>query len=890
MAGDSSKMQAEVARAQAHAVMRSSEPSALLAGQQIPDMEQISDQHPPLISLGAPGTSFFAGIIGDSGEYNEDFHWRDAVLIYDQMLRGDAVPAMIREAVEQPILAADWTIKPGSDDPADAEIASFVETCLFHELCYETSTGRKLEQSFAEVLAHILLHVWYGFTGLETCYRMDGEWVKWARFTPLLPRTFYKWWVGPDTELEGIQQYTFLDYHYAYVDIPADKLLLFSHRREGNNYEGVSVLRACYKHWWFVQQFEKIQAVGIEREAASFPVVFYPEGVTEDEKRIAQKFSANMRVNEQMGGALPNTWDVRYPEHQAPFQAAVENAIDYHTQQIARRVLANFLNLGTTKHGSYSADKSQGIRFLDSLQSIPKYICSVFNTAIRRLVDYNFERPDVYPELTCSRLAIQDIEAIASALFELTQGSQPLIHPNPTLETFLLERFGVPLPPEGLVESTNPSADGEGASEDGQQPRSEQPDDKQQPQQQTQSDTEQTAAPSAKLTEDMEAAIEEARLLREALDEAHRLDAVDNAIKFYNTNHYGAGPRGGQFAPKGAGGGGIPGGAGHTSSGGGRSRASGGGSARAQGHANATRSSRGGGGGGGSGAGSGHSGRATRGASETRGTKGEATARSSRARKAAKSDEELNGGHHVMTDQERAAAGLKAEARPGEALLRREGYTHQSGDENPYLRGKGEVESLKNVFGEHQLGNALSRMPRNDLVTTAREYGLKASGTKEDLVARITQHVTEGRYSGRFPKEGATTSTKAPKASGGTRSSRASKSSGEGTVAARGGKGATKEQDRGPIPVPIRHVALEHYTPYGKVDPYRLVWEYGHHQLEAVMSHHDLRGVREAVQAVKAKNPGTAPKGRLKSDMIAYIVKHVTDADAEVPPGGEGQA
>lgn len=89
----------------------------------------------------------------------------------------------------------------------------------------------------------------------------------------------------------------------------------------------------------------------------------------------------------------------------------------------------------------------------------------------------------------------------------------------------------------------------------------------------------------------------------------------------------------------------------------------------------------------------------------------------------------------------------------------------------------------------------------------------------------------------------------------------------------------TRQQaDLGPVPVPIRSGTPQDYNPYGKFDPYQLLWEYGAHQLRAVLVRGTQRNLREAVGIVEARNPGTkAPRGK-NADMIEYILKHVANA------------
>lgn len=434
-------------------------PGQQTSGSQVPPMDQVSARKPLLKSLGATGTAVMAGII-TSEEYNQDFYWKDAIQVYEMMCRNDAQIFATRMLMELPIRRATWSIEPASDSARDKEIASFVETCLMHDMRYKTTSGRVLTQKWDDILRHILMMLPFGFMPFEVNWRIEDGWVKWARWTPLLPRTIWRWWVGEDNELAGIQQWTYKNYSYVFVDIPADKLLLFVNRQEGNNFEGVSVLRSAYKHWWYKDSFYKIDAVGIERNAVSIPVIGLPENFTSDDITKANSILANMRANESMGVTLPPGWTIEYMRNWEKYDATIQPAIDHHDVMIARNILGQFINLGSTETGAFALDASQKATFLSALQAVCEYIQDVINDdAIPRLVDYNFADVAVYPKLKASKVLAQDFDQIAKALNQLASHvPTPYIHADPELEDFLRNELGLPKAPKSVIEAYNPTS------------------------------------------------------------------------------------------------------------------------------------------------------------------------------------------------------------------------------------------------------------------------------------------------------------------------------------------------------------------------------------------------------------------------------------------------
>jgi hypothetical protein len=87
---------------------------------------------------------------------------------------------------------------------------------------------------------------------------------------------------------------------------------------------------------------------------------------------------------------------------------------------------------------------------------------------------------------------------------------------------------------------------------------------------------------------------------------------------------------------------------------------------------------------------------------------------------------------------------------------------------------------------------------------------------------------------------------------------------------------ATRKQPPAPAPVPISGPDLDHFNPYARPDPYKLLDWYGRDQFRAVIVGATVQSLRELVDAVQAREPGARPASRSKKqDMIDYLVEHV---------------
>lgn len=514
--------------------------AGMTAERQYPDMPDISPSKPPKDMLGSTGTPIYAGVVSDPAEYNTDFYWRSGIRIYDEMVRSDPQVWLMLRLTQQPILAATPSIMPASDDPMDVEIASFVETALLEGMEYETPEGDLIYTGWDDVLRHILSMGQYGFSVFELCYTVNpAGWVTWSRWLPMLARTVWRWWTNAENDLTGIQQYAFRDYQFDFVNVGVGKLARFTLNQEGSNYDGISLLRPAYTPWFYKQQIQRIEAVGIERNSIVPPVMRLPAGSPTGDWAKAKAIVQNIRASEAMGITIPETWELKGLEGLASHGRGgiqIQPTLQYYDIQIARAFGGQFVNLGSTDTGARSLDDSQKQTFLGMLQSQCTYIENRLNNGpIRRLVDYNYAGVAVYPKIQFPSLRLQDIEGLAGTITQLAQVG--FLHGTYADEDFLRKLLKLPAAPKSEVYTQNPTGgndepgdqgqDGEGGSDGGDQ-------NGQQGQNQ-QGDTTPAGGDMGdggqQMSETIADTMTEARLLREALDAAYGRDAVERGME-----------------------------------------------------------------------------------------------------------------------------------------------------------------------------------------------------------------------------------------------------------------------------------------------------------------------------------------------------------------------
>lgn len=87
-----------------------------------------------------------------------------------------------------------------------------------------------------------------------------------------------------------------------YREIPWGKIILFSFDKEGNNFEGTSILRSTYKHFYYKDLLYKIESISAERYGVGTPVASVKSSMNEKNKDKVVEFLKNVRSNEQSYG------------------------------------------------------------------------------------------------------------------------------------------------------------------------------------------------------------------------------------------------------------------------------------------------------------------------------------------------------------------------------------------------------------------------------------------------------------------------------------------------------------------------------------------------------------------------------------------------------------
>lgn len=422
------------------------EGSAAVQLQAVPEPER-----PDLRQLGASGQTMYATL--NLREYLPELMGMESVRVYDKMRRSDAQVRATLRLVKTPIIAAQWYIQPASDSDEDARVAEFVDWNL------QTQLGRPLIRFLWEAL----LMLDFGFYVFEKNWEVQ-TWTPEAKGAR--ERSVVTLSLAPRHPL-SIQQFDYdsaghvKDLVHRRVDgvtgamtlptIPASKLMIFTLDEEAEDPTGMSILRSAYKHWYYKENLYKVDAIQKERHGIGIPKIKLPIGYTDEDKRFANEMGQNLRTNEKAFITLPPGWDVEMLQINTQLVNALASA-EHHDLMIARNVLGQFINLGSTTSGSRALGGSQMEIFVKSLSYVADIVRGEFNTsAIPELVRFNF--PDVahYPKLMVRRIGeTQDLRALSAGVRNLIESN--VITPDPGLEKWMRETLDFPEPPKDVMD------------------------------------------------------------------------------------------------------------------------------------------------------------------------------------------------------------------------------------------------------------------------------------------------------------------------------------------------------------------------------------------------------------------------------------------------------
>lgn len=416
----------------------------------------------PLLELGATGLRHYGGVIDE--EFLPALRGRRAIQVYTEMRDNDPTIGAIMFAVEMLMRNVEWRTEPGGDQPADLELAEFVDSCR-----------GDMSETWNDTLSSILSFLPFGWSLHEEVYKKrdganvedpsaasnhdDGR-IGWRKLPVRAQDTLHRWIFDElrGDELRGMVQIP--PPTYTFRTIPAQKFLLFRTTAAKGNPQGRSVLRNAYRPWYFKRHIEEVEGIGIERDLAGLPKMEVPAelldvGATPDKKALAAEIRAmlrDVRRDEREGILVPREFDkdgnaryafdlVRSGGRRQFDTVAIVNRYD---RLIASTVMADFILLGQQRVGALSLAESKTELFGYALGAWLDAITQLFNRqGIPRLLAHNGIRTDSPPRFVHGDIETVDLKELGDYVAKLTGAGMPLF-PDEEVENQLRLQGGLP--------------------------------------------------------------------------------------------------------------------------------------------------------------------------------------------------------------------------------------------------------------------------------------------------------------------------------------------------------------------------------------------------------------------------------------------------------------
>ncbi len=409
--------------------------------------------------FGTTGLSRFGGSVTE--DRIPELTGRARFVTYREMRLNDPVIAALFFALVHSLRQADWRVRAGGDqNDVDKEAAEFVESCL-SDMSFSWS------DTFTFIVDPLMEQ---GFSLLELVYKKrmgdkprsgtgskfnDGRigWRKWATRPALSLMPGNEWVFDKHDGIRGIWQAPQTGAKMEPVFIPIEKLLHFrTSVHPANTPEPPPIHRPAYWGYWFTQNLQEIEGIGIERDLTGIPVVYLGADCTmsgaNSDYQMALNLVQNIRQDEQAGVVVPKAkmgdgavegqgMLLELIGSDSRRQHDVSKVIERYDKRKASVVLGQFILLGMDRIGSFALSHHQGDLFNLAAESWIMSIADIINThAIPRLMRMNFF-PGLsgLPEMVPSSVGVPDLTSLGNYVNNLAD--KEIIRHDEELENHL---------------------------------------------------------------------------------------------------------------------------------------------------------------------------------------------------------------------------------------------------------------------------------------------------------------------------------------------------------------------------------------------------------------------------------------------------------------------
>ena len=394
---------------------------------------------------------------------------------YREMMDNNAVIGGVLFAIQATMRKVEWRVLPPDNGPENQEDIDFLD-----------SLRMDMSHSWEDFIIEHLSMLPFGFAPHEIVWKKrlgrdpgpdpdnpnddlpsssydDGK-IGWRRLPLVSQESVIKWFFDNWGQVKGMTQQPWVG---PLVDVPIEKLLLFRPIQYKGNPEGRSILRSAWRSYYFTKRLEELEAISYER-FNGLPIMRVPmtlleaansgNGAAQAQLNMYKNIATNIRLDEQMGVVIPSDTfpGANGPSNVKMFElelvtpqntkagGTAKEALERYAVNMMTSVLADFLHLGHSAHGTESLANQKTDMFYQAIEGYLNTTASVLNRhLVKRTWKLNGKDPSTAPQITPDLAQRIDLDILSNYVLRLAQSGMPMF-PNEELQRYLSDAGGMP--------------------------------------------------------------------------------------------------------------------------------------------------------------------------------------------------------------------------------------------------------------------------------------------------------------------------------------------------------------------------------------------------------------------------------------------------------------
>ena len=275
------------------------------------------------------------------------------------------------------------------------------------------SLKRMRYPSFREAMKAMCHAILYGFSVTEVVYENYEQYWMPRQVNGLKtfdPETI-KFYPDEYGNLEKLEQ----DFSGSKIELPVDRMLIWSHEKLYGNWYGKAILRGVYKHWYIKDAMMKFSNIAHERFGSPVLKGTVSNKSEEDDMltKLGHTYSRSQVVVTKRGKDDPTDIDILESKRtEAPF----DKYIRYQDEMILRRMLIS--NRVFEGGGGTYGPKVPMDLVLMKFQDVRLELIDVVNTMLQMISDLNWADLKDYPVIEFKPLSSLDKSQIQKAIYD----------------------------------------------------------------------------------------------------------------------------------------------------------------------------------------------------------------------------------------------------------------------------------------------------------------------------------------------------------------------------------------------------------------------------------------------------------------------------------------